>query len=102
MTLREKRCLFTSLIADLIHFANHAGYEVALHDVFTRDGHCKNSYHYRGLAADLNLYKNGDYLRKTEDHAELGEYWKSLHPMCTWGGDFRKRDGNHYSFGEGK
>ena len=47
------------------------------------------------LAQDLNLFKNGIYLDKSEDHKVLGEYWKSLHPLCRWGGDWG--DGNHYS-----
>lgn len=53
------------------------------------------SVHELGLAGDLNLFKNGVYLTRTEDHAELGAWWKAQHPLCRWGGDFR--DGNHYS-----
>lgn len=54
-----------------------------------------HSLHLIGLAVDLNLFKDGVWLTKTEDHKPLGEYWKSLRPGNRWGGDFK--DGNHYS-----
>lgn len=58
-----------------------------------------NSVHSVGLAVDLNLFKDGVYLSSSEDHAKLGAFWKTLHPLARWGGDFRPRpDGNHYSF----
>jgi hypothetical protein len=55
----------------------------------------KNSLHGDRLAVDVNLFKDGKWLQKTEDHKPLGEYWESLHPLCRWGGRFN--DGNHYS-----
>lgn len=55
----------------------------------------RNSLHTRRLAIDLNLFKDGHYLRSTESHQELGMWWKSLGPDHAWGGDFG--DGNHYS-----
>lgn len=62
--------------------------------------HKDGSWHFNRLAKDYNLFKDGKYLRATEDHRKFGEYWKSLDPKCTWGGDFKKKDGNHYSYGE--
>jgi len=108
MSLYNDRAKFTRLLVRLIQYINNQeGYECTLGDVFAREGHCKNSFHYRGLAADINLFKklsNGKiiYLTKTENHYEFGQYWKSLDPMCTWGGDFKRKDGNHYSYKEGK
>lgn len=62
-------------------------------------GGIKNSVHQLGLAVDLNLFKDGVYLQTSEDHATLGAFWKTLHPLARWGGDFRPNpDGNHYSF----
>jgi len=58
--------------------------------IFSR--HSKNSKHPSRLAIDLNLFKDGKYLTKTEDHRPLGEFWQSL--GGTWGGDWD--DGNHY------
>ena len=93
MTLRESRILFTKLIPRLIDFMFEKGYE----PMTGRDGlqHRKKSLHYDGLAVDIDLTLNGKYLDKTEDHAEFGAFWESLHPLCRWGGRFK--DGNHYS-----
>lgn len=98
MTLKEARILFTSLIIKLIADMIEKGYKPCV----GKDGlkHMKNSLHYEGLAIDIDLYDaDGNYLSKTEDHAEFGYYWKTLHPLCAWGGDFR--DGNHYSLSFG-
>lgn len=55
----------------------------------------RRTAHGNQLALDLNAFKNGVYLTKTEDWKELGEHWESLHPLCRWGGRFG--DGNHLS-----
>jgi len=93
--LFNKRALFTSLVPKLIERIIATG-EVPL---LGRDGlkHKPNSLHFDGLAVDIDLFRNGIYLTKTSDHTEYGEYWKSLHPDCRWGGDFQNKDGNHYS-----
>lgn len=107
MTLREARCLFTRLLADLIRFAYANGFEVSLGEVIRSPEQAalnqklgkgiSNSLHLLGLAADLNLYKETRFLGSSDDHAALGAYWKTLHPLCRWGGDFTRPDGNHYS-----
>jgi len=91
--LFDKRALFTSLIPRLIDKMIADGY-TPLHG---KDGlkHMKNSLHYDGLAIDIDLFKDGVYLTKTEDHQRFGEFWEALHPDCRWGGRFK--DGNHYS-----
>jgi hypothetical protein len=53
------------------------------------------SNHRVALAIDIDLFKDGVYLSRTEDHREFGEFWEKLHPLCRWGGRFS--DGNHYS-----
>lgn len=98
MTLRQKRVLFTRLIAELTTWIFSQGYEVA----YDRDGlkHMDGSLHYQGLAHDLILYKaDGTYLTQTEDYKFAGEKWKAMNPLCRWGGDFKKPgpDGNHFS-----
>lgn len=100
MKLSEKRILFTKYLAQLILHAFDIGYECYLGDVNARDGHKPNSFHYSGLAADLNLFKDGKYLQLTEDHKVLGDCWKKLNSQCVWGGDFKNKDGNHYQFGK--
>jgi hypothetical protein len=62
----------------------------------------EKSLHTVRLAVDINLFRDGKYLRKTADHELLGEFWESLSGeyegsnlnFC-WGGRFN--DGNHYS-----
>lgn len=102
MALRQKQSRLTYLTSFLIQWAFNHGYELTYGDAKAKDGHCKNSLHYSSLAVDFNLFKDGKYLTSTEDHKPLGDYWKTLDQMCTWGGDFKNRDGNHYSYGEGK
>ena len=58
-----------------------------------------NSLHIKKLAIDLNLFRHGVFCTTTEDHRPLGEFWKTLNPLCCWGGDFG--DGNHYSITHG-
>ena len=93
MTLRQKQSVFAELIAELITWINDQGYEVTLGDAYATTGHKKNSNHGIRLALDLNLFKDGVYLTKTEDHRFAGEKWESM--GGSWGGRFE--DGNHYS-----
>jgi hypothetical protein len=100
MTLGEKQNLFSRLLVQLMSYAHTLGYEIRIGDVYRSREECTrlnkpNSVHNLKIAADLNLFKDGVYLTATEDHRVLGMYWKSLNPLCRWGGDFR--DGNHYS-----
>ena len=81
----------------LIQYAYQQGFELTFGDAWAKDGHKKGSLHYSRLAIDLNLFKDGEYLTKTEDHLPLGEYWESL--GGSWGGRFN--DGNHYSLEHG-
>ena len=88
------------------------GDKIRCGDFFAREGHRPNSNHYIKLAADLNLFRGGKYLTRTEDHAESGRMWESRHELCRWGGNWDKderagepgeNDGNHYSlFHEGR
>jgi hypothetical protein len=98
MSLGEKRRRFTHNLALLVLFAEGRGYGAAV-DMAKRCEDCpvghQNSLHKLGLAVDINLYRDGVYLTETDDHKELGEFWKSLDPNHAWGGDFN--DGNHYS-----
>jgi hypothetical protein len=108
MTLGQKQRLFTLLTSKLIQYAYEQGYELTYGDAYRDPALAKlnaakgtgiaNSLHTQRLAVDFNLFKDGVYLTRSEDHAPLGKYWKSLHPLCRWGGDFRPNpDGNHYS-----
>lgn len=99
MGLRKQQSIFVVMLGKLIRFATENGYELTLGDAFASSGHKEDSFHYRRLAIDLNLFKDGEYLKDSEDHRPLGEYWKSI--GGSWGGDFSNvKDGNHYSLGE--
>ena len=105
MTLRKMQSIFILNTAKLINKAYDLGYELTYGEAYRSPEEAerlaklgkgiKDSLHGYRLALDINLFKNGVYLTSTASHALLGEYWKSLHPLNAWGGDFK--DGNHYS-----
>ena len=107
MTLGQKQELFARCFVKLLAFAFKKGYDVRLGELWRSKAAAEdnaargigilNSAHRKKLAGDINLFKDGVYLTKTSDHAILGKYWKTLDPLCRWGGDFARRDGNHYS-----
>lgn len=98
MEIHASQARFAVAAAKLILYADRLGFEVTLGDAY-RDLRCpygaENSKHHRRLAVDLNLFKDGVYLKNTSDHLPLGRFWKSIGGI--WGGDFQQRpDGNHY------
>ena len=93
LSLGDKQRKFTRMIGLLIERAYQLGYELTFGDAYAKDGHMSGSLHYSRLAVDFNLFKDGVYLTKTEDHKELGEFWEEI--GGSWGGRFN--DGNHYS-----
>jgi hypothetical protein len=109
LTLGQKQRLFTHLVAQLIVHAYAEGYELTFGEAYRTPEQAKwnadkagtgiaNSLHTSRLAVDLNLFRDGKFLTTSDDHRPLGAFWKTLHPACAWGGDFRPRpDGNHYS-----
>lgn len=84
----------------LFQHIDHLGYEWTYGDAF-RDPDCpygsRRSLHSERLAIDINLYREGIWLDKTEDHTPLAEFWEGL--GGSWGGRFG--DGNHYSLEHG-
>ena len=112
MTLGEKQRLFVRLVGQLIAWAYANGYELTFGETVrseaTAAANAKKgtgiarSNHIIRLAVDLNLFVAGSYQSDSSAHKPLGDYWKTLDPLCRWGGDFTKPDGNHYSlFHEG-
>ena len=112
MTLSQKQRLFTKLVGQLITWSYAHGYELTFGDAYRTPEQAaanasagkgiKASLHTIRLAVDLNLFINGEYRTRTEDYKPLGDFWTSLDPLCRWGGNFSKPDGNHFSlFHEG-
>ncbi len=101
MSLRRLQSEFARAVPRLIDHAFALGFEVTLGDAY-RDPRChygsQSSKHRRRLAIDLNLFRDGIYQSKTQDHAELGRYWESIGGI--WGGRFN--DGNHYEWPAGR
>lgn len=107
MTLGEKQRLFVRLVGDLIGWAYANGYELSFGETVRSEAAAaanaatgtgiSRSNHIVRLAIDLNLFRDGRYEPDSDAHKPLGDYWKTLDPLCRWGGDFKRRDGNHYS-----
>lgn len=107
-TLGEKQEQHTLCLARLIDFMHFHGYGVRQGDAY-RDprafgqqgepgpyGEAKSA-HKNKLGNDLDVTKNGVLLTKSEDYQIFGDYWKTLDVDNRWGGDFKKRDGRHFS-----
>lgn len=114
MGLGEKQRRFVQLVGRLIEWAYANGYELSFSEAYrtpeqaalnaTKGSGIINSLHTKRLAIDLNLFKDSSpdvdddvYQTNSSEYKPLGEYWKSLDPLCRWGGDFSRPDGNHFS-----
>jgi len=99
MALSDEQQDFVRAVGHLLIYAYSLGYEITFGDTYPgKYDHKEGSFHEKGLAIDINLFKDGQYMRRTEDHRPLGKYWELL--GGSWGG--RWNDGNHYSWGEGR
>lgn len=105
MTLGDQQRKFAELVGKLLTHIYASGYEVTLDWAYrppeiaayyaTQGIGIRSSLHGLKLAVDLNLFRDGLWLRSTDDHKPIGEWWELQHPLCCWGGRFG--DGNHYS-----
>lgn len=109
MKLSEMQFIFTRNVAKLIEHIFEEGYYCTLGEAhrtqeqalsYAKKGlGTVNSLHCERLAIDLNLFSpTGEYLTSTEDYERFGSYWKKLNSSNRWGGDFKKKDGNHFSY----
>jgi hypothetical protein len=109
MSLRDLQSEFVVAVAKLILFGDGQGYEWTFGEAWrtpeqaalnaARGTGIRASLHVDRLAIDLNLFRDNQFLSDSAAHAPLAKYWKTLHPLARWGGDWKKlKDGNHYSF----
>lgn len=106
-SLRQKQSRFALGVARLIQKADELGYEVTFGEAWRTPQQAAwnasqgigtaTSLHIDRLAIDLNLFKGDRFITDGEGHTELGRWWKSLGPDYRHGGDFAKKDFNHYS-----
>lgn len=106
-TTRQKQSRFALDISKLIIHAYELGYQLTVGEFWRTPEQAKwnaaqgigtsNSLHIERMAADLNLFKDGRFITDDEGHKELGAWWKALGPDYRWGGDFTRKDFNHYS-----
>ncbi len=108
MTLGEQQRLFTKMVGKLIEWAyEQPGMSLTVGECYRTPeqaawnaAHGKgivNSLHTSRLAIDLNLFIGGEYHTDPAAYSTLGAYWKTLHPLCRWGGDFKVVDADHFS-----
>lgn len=112
MSLRKKQSEFVKNIGKLIEYSYGQGYELTFGDAYrdprvhgefgvSKSYSAASSVHKLKLAIDLNLFVSG--ARISTSHPawhDLGAYWKSLSSDARWGGDFKIKDFNHFSYAE--
>jgi len=108
MRLSEKQRLFSKCLEALLrHIHDNLEYEVTFGEVYRTKyqqeeymrlgkSWTMNSKHLERRAVDLNLFIGGRYQMKHDAYIPLGEYWKTLHEKCVWGGDWTQRDSGHF------
>ncbi|HBM2908086.1 TPA: M15 family metallopeptidase [Klebsiella michiganensis] len=105
MKLSEKQAVFAVMVARLILWADEHGFRVTFGEAYRtpeqaalnakKGSGIANSLHTQRLAVDLNLFVNGEYQTHSGAYLPLGEFWESI--GGSWGGRFKKPDGNHFS-----
>ena len=106
LSLGQRQELFVALLGKLIDFVYQKGWRFRLSDFGNQQGlkHMKNSLHGQRLAADFNLFVEKNWItHDSPEWQEIGAFWKTLDPLCCWGGDFLDGEGkpvgdyNHFS-----
>jgi hypothetical protein len=93
--LGKKQEEFSRALVLLLMYMHSEGFQTRLGDTYPgKFEHAPGGKHPLGLAIDINLFRDGVYLTKTEDHEKFGKFWVALGGI--WGGDWE--DGNHYEW----
>lgn len=100
MTLGQNQEKFTQDLVKLLNYLIDNGYTVRLgevertkaqQDLYIKEGKSKtyNSMHLKRCAADLHIFKNGEWLQSKLQLQIIGDYWESLDQSNRWGGNFK-------------
>ena len=100
MTLGQNQEKFTQDLAKLLKYLIDNGYTIRLgevertqaqQEIYIKEGKSKtyNSLHLKRCAADLHIFKNGEWLQSKSQLQSIGAYWESLDPNNRWGGNFK-------------
>jgi hypothetical protein len=99
MRLSDHQAAFLLDVCKLVEFATNAGFKVTGGElqrpiemqrlyVMTGRSTTMNSKHLKKCAIDLNFFEQDKYVTNRDNLAYLGEYWESLNPLNTWGGNW--------------
>ena len=63
----------------------------AQQEIYIKEGKSKtnNSMHLKRCAADLYIFKNGEWLQSKTQLQSIGDYWETLDKSNKWGGNFK-------------
>ena len=100
MTLGQNQEKFTQDLAKLLNHLIDNGYAVRIgevertqtqQEIYIKEGKSKtsNSMHLKRCAADLHIFKNGEWLQSKAQLQSIGDYWESLDQNNRWGGNFK-------------
>lgn len=108
MTLRDEQSRFAEDVLSLLSWARDHGYEFTFGEarrtvdqqkIYVQTGRSKtmDSYHIKGLAVDLNFFKDGKYLVTKEELQPIGDTWEIICAANSWGGNWNSfKDVPHF------
>ena len=100
MTLGQNQEKFTQDLVKLLNYLIDNGYTIRLgevertqtqQEIYIKEGKSKtyNSMHLKRCAADLHIFKSGEWLQSKTQLQSIGDYWESLDQSNKWGGNFK-------------
>ena len=100
MTLGQNQEKFTQDLAKLLIYLIENNYTIRMgevertqsqQEIYIKQGKSKtaNSMHLKRCAADLHIFKNGEWLQSKQQLQGIGDYWESLDVSNRWGGNFK-------------
>lgn len=101
MTLAQEQAAFLLDVTRLVRYATaqlgfmvtakELGRTVEQQEIYVKTGRSKtmNSNHLRNCAIDLYFHKDGKLVYDREVLRPVGQYWESLNPKNSWGGNWK-------------